>query len=615
MFAARAKSQPVSQQFDVDFSITSGIPLFKTKFGVYQTPLVTETRLLDSLELLREIGIHDLRYELGWGKPDVLAYDQISGESNHPTINYSFINAFTKKLKSLDVKPLFALTYCPNPLKSTSGWPSWKDLPNDLNTWSKLLTRYISHIRIICNTEGTFYEVWNEPDMTDPTGKMFFNGGPLNYRSLFKASLPGVRTGDKYACIGGPAIAYNLDYLIDILDLGVDFASIHAYDNYDPQLNGMRKLLKNLSTTPMYLTEYASFQNLPPDGPQSRYQAAMRFFKDVDGMLQFTDLTKVYWAQWLDAGSEPGMGLITWDGHRKALFNAFKIYSLMPVGRNLAVPDELTDIHIMAASDTRTAGVVVWNEGTSDQNVTVTIKDLPFSTGEMEVYRIDSSHSSYLDSPTSEELQMCERSRFHYTSTSWTGAVPGESVVFLRFVNTQIHLVDQVNKFGTYIRSMYWYTKRKSLTYSDYDPVTSIARLGLGEDSDEIALTGAIVKDPPHTFDLTMQLHGFHNPNQQSLFAFRIDFLSEADISLGAVLFHRNVYHSKTAIPQCWRQNIDLKSKEVRVIDIENVNTFSIDLDNFAPAGWNSKYILLSFILKNTGSYSYAVITLNKTDS
>ena len=46
----------------------------------------------------------------------------------------------------------------------------------------------------------------------------------------------------------------------------------------------------------------------------------MRFFRDVKGLLNLTDVTRVYWAQWLDAGDAPGMGLVSFDGHRKAIY-------------------------------------------------------------------------------------------------------------------------------------------------------------------------------------------------------------------------------------------------------------------------------------------------------
>ena len=107
-----------SQTFAVDFSKAADPPLIKTKFGVYQTPLTTLPRLLNSVPLLREINVADLRYEIGWGKPESLAASQISGTVAHPRYDFSVIDAFVSVLKQADVTPLLAMTYCPDPLKS-----------------------------------------------------------------------------------------------------------------------------------------------------------------------------------------------------------------------------------------------------------------------------------------------------------------------------------------------------------------------------------------------------------------------------------------------------------------------------------------------------------------
>ncbi|MBV9851935.1 MAG: hypothetical protein JO250_19900 [Armatimonadetes bacterium] len=54
-----------AQTFTVDFSRWADPPLVKTKFGVYQTPLLSRERPMASLPLRGEIGARDLRCRAG----------------------------------------------------------------------------------------------------------------------------------------------------------------------------------------------------------------------------------------------------------------------------------------------------------------------------------------------------------------------------------------------------------------------------------------------------------------------------------------------------------------------------------------------------------------------
>ena len=80
--------------------------------------------------------------------------------------------------------------------------------------------------------------------------------------------------------------------------------------------------------------------NYPPGGPQDHYAAAAQLLHVFYQVLDYPALTSVSWSQFQDECSstqpgcyDPSIGLITFDGHRKASFNAFKIYSMMPVDR------------------------------------------------------------------------------------------------------------------------------------------------------------------------------------------------------------------------------------------------------------------------------------------
>ena len=197
-----AQGRETPAVFDVDFSRWIDPPLVKTKFGVYQTPLISRDVLLRSLSRLREINVQDFRYELGWGKPDVLEPHQVSGTAAAPRLDFSLTNALVSGLSSAqNVRPLFALTYCPDPLQTRNDWPAWKDSPRDLTAWQTICRAFVAHFRDVRPVPA--YEVWNEPDMPEPGGKMFFSGGPADYDRLYEHAAAGVRAGDANAPVGG----------------------------------------------------------------------------------------------------------------------------------------------------------------------------------------------------------------------------------------------------------------------------------------------------------------------------------------------------------------------------------------------------------------------------
>ena len=136
------------QVFNVDFSNFSGPNCIKNKIGVYQTSFMGTVGLppLTSMApFLIDAGVCDLRYEMGWGKPDAFAYDQIAGVATNPIIDFSRLDSFVQMLHTNGITPLFAMGYDPIPLKNCTDWQCWKDVPNDLNSWQGVLKQYAAH--------------------------------------------------------------------------------------------------------------------------------------------------------------------------------------------------------------------------------------------------------------------------------------------------------------------------------------------------------------------------------------------------------------------------------------------------------------------------------------
>ena len=591
-----------AQTFTVDFSRWTDPPLVKTKFGVYQTPLIARGRLLASLPRLGEIGVQDLRYEIAWGKPDALAFDQISGTPEAPHLDFLPLDQLLTGLTAWDVRPLLALTYCPVPLQARHDWAAWKDLPSSLPAWSQIVQAYAAHVRRTDHLRGPYYEVWNEPDIPGPNGKIFFSGSPNDYHRLYAATAPAVHAGDDDALVGGAAIAYDFRYFTPILAEPLDFGSLHAYDNFRGQVAAMQAALQDRPDLPIFLTEYASFTTFGKDAPVSRYPAAERFFRDVRGMLAVPDLTKVYWAQWMD----DDLGLLTRDLHRKALFNAFKVYGQMPVDRVAVTPDSADGVGAMASADEHDAAAVFWNENLSERIVTVHLAHLPFAHGTLQLCRIDRSHASSIDNPTTENLSVQEAHSVGSDAT-WTGTIPGESVVFLRAFAVRPLSRRPPGRIGVFVRADRWFFDRSSPAYADFDPRTSIARVGMGDRDFGVAQIGAVLDEPAPRIRVQMKTAGpFVSEDPNSLFALRVDFPDRTGRYHKSILYHGTLYDSRRDSRLPWGAG----GATADVVDpqpaMNRGRSFLVDLSQVAPPDWSHKRALLSFILQNAGRGSRA---------
>ena len=365
------------------------------------------------------------------------------------------------------------------PLQTRKEWAAWKDVPSDLNAWGRMNEAFAAHLRAR-GQRGIRYEVWNEPDMPEGDSKMFFTGSPEDYGRVYRAARAGLRQGDPDAALGGPAIAYDRRYLALILDDEADFASIHAYANYAPQIAGMREALRDRPDLPILLTEYASFTEFRPDGPTTRSDAAAAFFRDADGLLRLTDVTKVYWAQWID----DTLGLVDRQGHRRAIFNAFRVYAMMPTDR-VAVSRAPEGLTVLASAGPTEMGIVVANPTGTDREVALDLAHRPVRSGTLEVRRIDRHHASHGDDPATEALRVDETVPLGDT---WTGTVPAQGVVFLRAGRpAPAPKIPQ----GTVVRDLHRFPDRKTAGYAEFDSATWTARLGEGP-----GLVGAEIEEP-----------------------------------------------------------------------------------------------------------------------
>ena len=597
-------------QIRVDFSKTISAPLIKTKFNVYQTPLAPLSRLERDGPLLKEIGIRSLRFESAWGKTVDFNAPSITG--TYPEFSYNRVDytRFIQNVVAQGVYPLLTLGYNPKPLnKGTDP----REKPNNMAAWNKVSRDFAGHWKQ-CNIRPIDYEIWNEPDL-----HIFFNGSKADYFEMYKAGATGIKDGDANAKIGGPVTAFTgwyRDFLefVKHNNLPLDFLSGHAYANAPDQLDSMRSALGkyNWPLVETYITEYASYPSVPntdiaEGGAQERYVAAADFLKDAKMFLNYTELTKVYWAQWLDVElmSKQGkwyynkgtdkMGLVDLSGKRKALYNGFKIYNMMPVDRNSIVSHSKA-VDGMASSDAHNAAAAIWNSSNSDTLITAALSNIPFSKGKVSVYRIDAQHSSYYENNSRDDLEVTETVPLTSNVFNWTGKLPAKGVLFFQLKDNSGLSELKSERVAEDVRTYHWFRDRGNSNYADFDRKTWIARLGMGSDKDTaLSQIGVEMINIPAKIRIKTELFGKpYIINNNSLIGYRLDFMDTENNFVKSILYHGKIYKNYCEKLPWGKKDIADSSRSI------NLKNHLIDIEKSAPHNFNGK-LILTFIIQNTG--------------
>jgi Glycosyl hydrolases family 39 len=600
-----------------DFSKGTDQPLLKDKFGVYQTPFMGTDGIapLTAMQpFLAEAGVRDLRYETAWGKPDVYAYKQIAGTAAAPVIDFSQLDPFLTMLHANGVEPLLAVGYNPLPLQSckTADTICWQSPPSNYSGWDSILSQVSAHYSTYLGISGVQYEMWNEPDISSGTTKTFFSGSQTDYGNVYQHGVAGVKNGVENvagvadALVGGPAIAYDTTYITrsGMLRQPVDFVSIHAYANYSSQISALRSVVN--TSSPLYMTEYGSYTTQGITDPNSTHVGAMQFFADINLMLNDPDVPKVYWAQWIDDSD----GMITYGLHRKAIFNAYKIYeTMLPVDRVSAVTStSSTGIGTMAGSDAHTAGIVVWNTSLTAQAVTVQLNNLPFATGTLMQWYIDQNHASFEDNaPETLTSGGDSTAKITGSSPTWTGTIQPQSLIYVHVTDGSTSSL-AANKIGIYGGDHFYFASHPGVAYADFDPTTSIARVGMGSAATGAAIAANIYDLPSATSMLNVSViksGPFSLNSANSLFGVHVDFQNTSGAYDKAVLYTDGVlYNAKRTLAMPWGTARAVPDTVKRYTG----GLFSINFAAVAPADWNGKRVIITPLLVDAGAESKARI-------
>ncbi len=590
-------------------------PLTK-KISVYQTPLGTKPSFERDIPKLSELECLAMRYEIAWGK-DVYAANCIGGTKENPTYNFTDLDYFFDKCKDHTPTFVFSQGYTPTIIQQNG---DWQKPPSDYGVWAQINKRFAQHWKEK-NYTNSYIEVWNEPDLTN----VFFRGDVDDYLKIYEYAAPAIREGDADVKIGGPAGAgagwhAPLVNMVKSKGLPLDFLSGHAYgQSYTWQLDAMRSQLNVLGNkqAEMILSEYAPYPtdlSIHADGPVEQADAAVTFFDALPTMLEYTDLTYVTWAQYIDPtdphtgatfgrGGGDKMGLVEGNtGDRKALFNAFKLYGMMPADRRYLTVG--APFKGMASADDNCVAACIWNTSNSKQDLHFTLKKIPFTSGTLEIYHIDKHINSWyetgMDDLVPDRRLTVDIVDGQYVIDSY---IRERGVFFVRIMADPAIPTFPINPFAKVIRTHQWYESRSNnYPYAFFDQKTWTARLSSNEKVNGWAIMAVAAEDVPDQFEVVTKTSGnLLDRDANSTLNMRIDFRSTNGDYVKSVLFHGGLYHSNRTqvIPWGTQQAPD------QVVQVENFDRFTVNLNAYKPDDFDGR-ILITFDMANVGDGSKA---------
>jgi hypothetical protein len=343
----------------------------------------------------------------------------------------------------------------------------------------------------------------------------------------------------------------------------------------------------------MHLNEYNSYKiDYPEGGRQDRYPAAAAMLDDFYYFLMQPDLTMVHWAQFQDTAGGNWSGMISRAGHRKAVFNAYKLYQNMPVDRKRLSSSAADKVRGFASASNDEAAVLLWNGTDVATTVTVDMQHLPFRSAEMVLYRIDADHASWGDNRNTEQLAVGDRVQVQDGECKWVGAIPAKGVVYLN-AKVSRKRPDRMTEDeraplpnARVVRTFRYFPDRGSSSYSDFDERTWTVRTGSGRETSCTAIIAVLAENLPETFAPVLEVDGkTSGPKVQA--AVRLDYQVKGNYSNSVVfpLTSRDVLSISSFGEMPWGTK--------RAADVMlTPNGGKIPLATQAPPGWTGRAIM-----------------------
>ena len=605
-----AAAAPPDATVIVDFDVAVDPPLVK-KFDFMNSGIVPMWRYRRDLELIEDLKVQTLRIDLFWGEPQINGWinEMVSGTPDELQFDFTEFDELSQLLKQRGVAGYWSYCYNPLPLQSGNGHATH---PSDLNAWREIMFQFARHFRE-ADLRPTYHAIWNEPDLD-----IFYDRPVADYAQLYKYGVEGLRAGDPDAYVGGPDLAFKDEWIDPFLDfvednqLPLDFFAFHAIGvSPTSRINVVRRKIRKRSyfdRTELVFSELnPSMIFHTPLAPTVRYTQAALILDQIAKLVEQPDIARVHWAQFMESGYDT-LGVIDLDGHRRAAYNAFRLYAMMPVDRRAIT--ESGSLSGLASADAHTSAVLLWNRSRSDKNVTVDLQQIPFASGTLRVYRIDEKHASYFENPASEVLVPVEtHENLSTTALSWSGEIPDHGVLYLEVTDdTGLSELTPVSNIGDVIRVDRYFPDRSMDNYAEFDRSTWITRLGMGSQDRADSQVGVTVAGLPATLGLSFTTEGsLQQLDENSVLGLRLDYEVAGDYASG-VLFHGGLYSPARSAPLPWGTGRPAD----QVVALDNLSDFQLAPADHAPPGWSGR-VLMTFMLQNAGAHTRAKILVRSS--
>ena len=599
-----------SQNVTADFSTSSDLPLVK-KFDFMNSGLVGLSRYQRDLNKLIDTRAKAMRLDLFWGNTgNGWAQEMVQGTADSLVYYYKEIDALSQLLKNQNMAGYWSYCYVPIPLQ-TGGYITYDSLL--AANWQGIMFNFASHFKKN-KLRPEYQGIWNEPDFAILQGTkwvpQFFNGSQGEYNYIYKIGVKGLRQGDPDATVGGPDLtgsnngwpASFLNYVKNN-KLPIDFYSFHMLANDYPSVNARANELIQRGSF-FNQTEMMIGELNPMCCNSSSYDGAIGVLNSINFYIEKPYFTRTFWAQGMDVGSGDNIGALDYYGHKRALYYAYKFYAMMPVDRKQL--NITASVNGLASSDVHHSSVLLWNTSGSQQTVNIALNNIPFAKGTMKVNRIDATHNSYNDTPSSEDIAPDVTNNVSTSGLTWSGSIPDKAVVFIDITDSTGISEDASIFFpASFVRKHYYFPDRSKNNYAEFDRTTWIARLGMSNYDTASSIIGVVAEDLPDSINVIGEMEG--NPTQidnNSILGIRLDYRISDSIYSGSVLFHGGIYNAgRNAIcPFGTKQQAD------KIVQVD-LNNFVLVPSQYAPTNWNGK-VLITYVMENTGKNSRAKFKL-----
>ncbi len=593
-----------------DFSLPIDPPLVK-KFDFMNSGIVPMWRYRRDLDLIDDLRAQSLRVDLFWGEPEINGWttEMISGSADDLRFHFREIDELSRMLKERGIGGYWSYCYNPLPLQAGLGHASH---PSNLEAWREVMFQFARHFKEN-DLRPDYHAIWNEPDLD-----IFYNRPVEVYAQLYKFGVEGLRAGDPDAFVGGPDLAFTDEWIDPFLDfveeneLPLDFFAFHAI-GVSPisRVNTARRKIKNrpyFDTTELVFSELnPSMIFNSPRSPVVRYTQAALILDHIARLVDEPDITRVHWAQFMDSSVDT-LGVVSLDGHRRAAYNAFKLYAMMPVDRrSVTVPGSLS---ALASTDAHTSGLLLWNRSRSDKRLNVVLKNIPFARGTLRVYRIDEEHASYFENPDSEELTVVEAYEDVGTSDlEWQGEIPDHGVVYLEVSNgSGASELNRTEPVAEIIRVNRYFPDRSKDNFAEFDRSTWIARLGMGSQDFADSHIGIVLEDLPSALDVSFVTEGEPRMlDANSLVGLRLDYVADEG-DARAVLFHDGLYSTERDAKEPW----GTERRAEQIVELDDLSMTRLEPALYAPAGWSGR-LIMTLMMQNTGAATRAKVVIRRS--